>query len=141
MTAATSIMLHTLRTTRDCMHTARHGFVRYLARHVPSPPGHSMNFCQSSRECPSGIRSQGMCWVVHTEEHKISLDVETRHVHPSGRRPSGFCMLSHRGCEPCTPPMHFNHTLDLSQKSSNCRRSTPTLINVTQDEMKHPSAN
>ena len=104
------------RATQDCMHTVRHGFVGYLARHVPSPPGHSMHFSQSSREGPSGIRSQEQCWVVHTAEHRIPLYVETRHFHPSGRRPSGSCMLSHRGCEPCTPPMHFNHTLDLSQK-------------------------
>ena len=43
MTAATSIMERTLRTTtQDCKHTVWQGFVRYLAPHVPSPHAYSV---------------------------------------------------------------------------------------------------
>ena len=39
-------MVHTLKTIQDCIHTVRHGFVGYPARHVPSPPGHSMTLLE-----------------------------------------------------------------------------------------------
>ena len=49
MTAATSTTLSTLKTTQDCMHAVWLHCGGYLARHVPSPPGHSMHFSQSRR--------------------------------------------------------------------------------------------
>ena len=140
-TAATAIIVRTLQTTQDCMHTVRHGFVRYLARRVPSHLVTPSTSVSHSERVLLEFEARGSAGRTHSRAQDPSL---------CGDPPfSSFGKTPIRLLHVVTPAAvsHAHHQCILTtpsiypKKLSNCRRSTPTLINVTQDEMKNPSAN